>query len=162
MSLCLLSQKHHIMHCTHKSTSATTMSINQSDLSKKLRKAAINQVVAELVSAKQSLGHENKRQAKHKDYEVVIASIQQFRVIISKDALHQRVVRAFKSSVHDVLNVKSNQCVDIRFIGRFDINSSSCFNCRFSNNNISSYNHNTNECNISSDKSRTTKRKFDV
>ena len=98
MALLLLSQTHHIMHCTHKSTSATTMSINQSDLSKKLRKAAINQVVAELVSAKQSLGHGNKRLAKNKDYEVAIASLQQFGVIISKDALHQRVVRAFKSN----------------------------------------------------------------
>jgi hypothetical protein len=41
------------------------MSINQSDLSKKLRKAALNQAVAELVSAKQSLGHGNKRLAKN-------------------------------------------------------------------------------------------------
>jgi hypothetical protein len=79
------------------------MSINQSDLSKKLRKAALNQAVAELVSAKQSLGHGNKRLAKNKDYKVAIASLQQFGVSISKDALHQRVVRAFKSSVSDVL-----------------------------------------------------------
>ena len=33
----------------------------------------------------------------------MIASLQQFGVSISKDALHQRVVRAFKSSVPDVL-----------------------------------------------------------
>ena len=73
MSLCLLPQTHNIVHCTHKSTSATTMSVNQSDLSKKLRKAALNQAVAELVSAKQILGHGNKMLAKNKDYMVAIA-----------------------------------------------------------------------------------------
>jgi hypothetical protein len=91
------------MDCTHKSTSATTMSINHSDLSKKLRKAAINQAVAELMSAKQSLAHGNKRLAKNKDNKVAIGSLQQFGVSISKDALHQRVVMAFKSSVPDIL-----------------------------------------------------------
>jgi len=54
------------MHCIHKSTSATTMSINHSNLSKKLRKAAINQAAAELVSAKQSLGHEKKASKKQR------------------------------------------------------------------------------------------------
>ena len=103
MPLHLLSQPHHIMYCTHKSTSATTMSINQSNFLKKLRKAAINQAVAELVPAKQILGHGNKRLAKNKDKEIAIALLQQFGVSISKDALHQRVVRAFKSSVPDVL-----------------------------------------------------------
>jgi hypothetical protein len=80
------------------------VSINQSDLSKKLRKAAINQAVAELALAKQSLGHGNKRLAKNKDYEAT-ASLQQFGVIISKDALQQRIVGAFNSSMPDVSKV---------------------------------------------------------
>jgi hypothetical protein len=42
------------------------MSILQTDLSKKLRNAAINQAVADLVTAKQSLSHGKKRLAKTK------------------------------------------------------------------------------------------------
>ena len=79
------------------------MSIVPSDLSNKLQKALINQAVADLVSTKRSLGQGNKRLPKNKDYDVVIASLQQFGVTISKNALHQRVVRACKSNLPDVL-----------------------------------------------------------
>ena len=79
------------------------MNIVQSELSNKLQKAVINQAVAVLVSAKHGLDQGKKRLPlpKNKDYDVVTASLQQFGVTISKNALHQRVVRAFKSNLPD-------------------------------------------------------------
>ena len=89
------------------------MSILQTDLSKKLHNAAINQAVADLVSATQSLSQGKKRLKKNKDYEVVMASLQQFGVTITKEVLHQRVTRALKSIVPKELteiNLPSSAC----------------------------------------------------
>ena len=79
------------------------MSIARSDWSNRLHNAVINHAVADLVSAKQGIGQGNKRLPKNKDYDVVIASLQQFGVTISKNALYQQVVRAFKSNLPDKL-----------------------------------------------------------
>ena len=81
------------------------MSILQTDLSIKLRNAAINPAVADLVTAKQSLSHGKKRLEKNKDYEVVMATLRQFGVTITKEALHQRVTRALKSIVPKVTEI---------------------------------------------------------
>ena len=70
----------------------------QSEYSKKIRKAAINQVVIDFVAARWGLGLEKKRLSKNQNYDAAMLSLQEFGVAISKSALQQRVTRAMRES----------------------------------------------------------------
>ncbi len=89
----------------------TTMSqshLLQSEYSKKIHKAATNQVVIDLVAAPQSLGLEKKRPSKNQNYNAATLLLQEFGVIISKSILQQRVTRAMSESKYsDVLEEKN-------------------------------------------------------
>jgi parvulin-like peptidyl-prolyl isomerase len=50
----------------------------QSEYAKKIRKAAINQVITDIVAARQGLGLEKKRLSKNQNYDAAILSLQEF------------------------------------------------------------------------------------
>ena len=89
----------------------------QSEYSKKIRKAAINQVVIDLVAARRGLGLEKKRLSKNQNYDAAMLSLQEFGVAISKSALQQRVTRAMSESKHsdmlEEVNTTTSQSTDL-------------------------------------------------
>ncbi len=89
----------------------------KSQYSKKIRKAAINQVVVDLVAARRGLGLEKKRLSKNQNYDAAILSLQEFGVTISTTALQQRVTRAMSQSKHsnvlEEVNTAPSQSSDL-------------------------------------------------
>ncbi len=98
----------------------TTMSqshLLQSEYSKKIRKAAINQVLSDLVAARRGLGLEKKRLSKNQNCNAAMLSLQEFGVAISKSALQQGVTRAMSESKHsnvlEEVNTATSQSTDV-------------------------------------------------
>ena len=73
-------------------------SLLEIEYTKKIRAAAVNQAVTQLVAAKKGLSKISKRLSKNKDYDAAISSLQQFGVKMSRVALQQRVTRAIRQS----------------------------------------------------------------
>jgi hypothetical protein len=98
-------------------TPMSQLRLLQSEYSKKIYKAAINQVVIDLVAAQQGLGLEKKRLSKSKNYNAAMLSLREFGVAISKSALQQRVTKAMSESKHsnvlEEVNTATSQSTDL-------------------------------------------------